>query len=58
MRGALSQMFGKGGMNPAAMGAPGAPPPGGLPGGMPPGGLPGLGGGALPPGLSGFGKKK
>jgi len=23
-----------------------------------PGGLPGLGGGALPPGLSGFGKKK
>jgi signal recognition particle subunit SRP54 len=26
-------------------------------GGMP-GGLPGLGGGALPPGLSGFGKKK
>jgi signal recognition particle subunit SRP54 len=25
---------------------------------MPGGGLPGLGGGALPPGLSGFGKKK
>ncbi|MEO0360217.1 MAG: signal recognition particle protein, partial [Pseudomonadota bacterium] len=59
MRGALSQMFGGGGMNPAAMGAPGAPPPAGLPGGGVPGGLPGLGGGpALPPGLSGFGKKK
>ncbi|MEX2519468.1 MAG: signal recognition particle protein [Paracoccaceae bacterium] len=53
MRGALSQMFGKGGMNPGMMGG-GAPAPGGLPGG----GLPGLGGGALPPGLSGFGKKK
>ncbi|MGB0925661.1 MAG: signal recognition particle protein [Pikeienuella sp.] len=68
MRGALSQMFGKGGMNPAAMAGPeggmgsgaGAPPaglPGGIPGGMG-GGLPGLGGAALPPGLSGFGKKK
>lgn len=56
MRGALSQMFGKGGMNPGMMGGPG----GGLtpPGGMGGGGLPGLGGGALPPGLSGFGKKK
>ncbi|MEM7546344.1 MAG: signal recognition particle protein [Pseudomonadota bacterium] len=58
MRGALSQMFGKGGMNPAMMGgpegAPGLPPAGGMQGG----GLPGLGGPALPPGLSGFGKKK
>jgi signal recognition particle subunit SRP54 len=62
MRGALGQMFGKGGPNPAEleaaqkqMAAGGAPK---LPGGMP-GGLPGLGGGAaLPPGLSGFGKKK
>ena len=58
---AMSGMFGKGGM------------PGGMPdmndpaameqaanalGGKMPGGLPGLGGGALPPGLSGFGKKK
>lgn len=56
MRGALSQMFGKGGMAPGMMGGPGAgadmpaPPAGG--------GLPGLGGPALPPGLSGFGKKK
>ena len=31
---------------------------GGTPGALPPGGFPGLGGGALPPGLSGFGKKK
>ncbi|QIE55428.1 signal recognition particle protein [Pikeienuella piscinae] len=55
LRGGLSQMFGKGGMNPAMMGGPpGAAAPKGLPGG----GLPGLGGGALPPGLSGFGKKK
>ena len=58
---AMSGMFGKGGM------------PGGMPdmndpaameqaakalGGKMPGGLPGLGGGGLPPGLSGFGKKK
>ena len=54
LRGGLSQMFGKGGMNPGMMGGPGdapaAPPGGGM--------LPGLGGGALPPGLSGFGKKK
>ncbi len=45
MRGGLSQMFGKGGMNPGMMGGPAdvsAAP----------------GGGALPPGLSGFGKKK
>ncbi|MBM1220312.1 signal recognition particle protein [Ponticoccus sp. SC2-23] len=61
MKQAMRGMFGKGGM-----------PPGGMPdmndpkaleeaakalgGGR--GGLPGLGGGALPPGLSGFGKKK
>jgi len=58
---AMKGMFGKGGM------------PGGMPdmndpaameqaakalGGKLPGGLPGLGGAALPPGLSGFGKKK
>ncbi|MEL6679417.1 MAG: signal recognition particle protein, partial [Pseudomonadota bacterium] len=41
-------MGGKGGGMPAGMPAPDGPPPG----------LPGLGGGALPPGLSGFGKKK
>ena len=56
MRGALSQMFGKGGMAPGMMGGPGdMPAPGG---GLPGGGLPGLGGAPLPPGLSGFGKKK
>jgi signal recognition particle subunit SRP54 len=49
MRGALGQMFGKGGMTPGAVqNAPAAPPPG----------FPGMGGAALPPGLSGFGKKK
>ena len=61
---AMKGMFGKGGMpdmnDPAAMEEAakkmGAQLPGGM-GGM--GGLPGLGGGAgLPPGLSGFGKKK
>ncbi|MDT8345779.1 MAG: signal recognition particle protein, partial [Thermohalobaculum sp.] len=55
MRGALSQMFGKGGVPPGAGGAPGA-------GAALPPGFPGLGRGpALPPGLgglSGFGKKK
>ena len=56
MRGALSQMFGKGGMTPGMMGGLGdMPAPGG---GLPGGGLPGLGGAPLPPGLSGFGKKK
>ena len=55
MRGGLSQMFGKGGMNPGMMGGP-ADVPAAPGGGMP--GLPGLGGGALPGGLSGFGKKK
>ncbi|WP_370232056.1 signal recognition particle protein [Cognatishimia sp.] len=66
---AMKGMFGKGGMPdmPAGM-DPSAMDPkaleaaakqlgaGGL--GRMPGGLPGLGGGALPPGLSGFGKKK
>ncbi|MBK0400720.1 signal recognition particle protein [Limibaculum sp. M0105] len=57
MRGALSQMFGKGGM-PPGVAAPGAGPA------LPPGGFPGLGAGkgpALPPGLgglSGLSKKK
>ncbi|MBS9715612.1 signal recognition particle protein [Pseudohalocynthiibacter aestuariivivens] len=61
LKGALGSMFGKGGGMP------------GMPGDMDPsamdpkaleaaakkmGGLPGLGGGPLPPGLSGFGKKK
>ncbi|HEU0223456.1 MAG TPA: signal recognition particle protein, partial [Paracoccaceae bacterium] len=55
MRGALSQLFGKGGLSPAALGGPGpGDGPGfpGLPGGMPGGGL------KLPPGLSGLGKRK
>ncbi len=61
MRGALSQMFGKGGLNPAMMGGPGGMP-GAAPGEAPK--LPGLGGapGGLPPGFpggfAGFGKKK
>jgi signal recognition particle subunit SRP54 len=56
MRGALSQMMGKGGMAPGMMGGPGA---GAAPGGLP-SGFPGLGGGGLklPDGLSGLGKKK
>jgi signal recognition particle subunit SRP54 len=56
MRGALSQMMGKGGMTPGMMGGPGA---GAAPGGLP-SGFPGLGGGGLklPDGLSGLGKKK
>ncbi|MGX9355322.1 signal recognition particle protein [Roseobacteraceae bacterium S113] len=64
---AMKGMFGKGGgmpegMDPAAMA--GADPKAleaaakQMAKGMPGGGLPGLGGGALPPGLSGFGKKK
>ena len=61
---AMKGMFGKGGppggmpdMNdPAAMEAAAKQLGGSIPGGM--GGLPGLGGGGLPPGLSGFGKKK
>ncbi len=58
-------MGGKGGpqgladMDPAKMAEATKAIQGGLPKGMPGmGGLPGLGGGALPPGLSGFGKKK
>ena len=55
---AMKGMFGKGGMpdmnDPAAMEE--AAKKMGM--GMPGGGLPGLGGGQLPPGLSGFGKKK
>jgi signal recognition particle subunit SRP54 len=57
MRGALSQMFGKGGMPPGVVGGPGAPagaPT--LPSGFP--GLGGAGGMRLPSGLSGLGKKK
>jgi signal recognition particle subunit SRP54 len=57
---AMKGMLGKGGMpdmnDPAAMEAAAKKMGAGLPGGM--GGMPGLGGGALPPGLSGFGKKK
>jgi len=57
---AMKGMFGKGGMpdmnDPAAMEAAAKQMGAKLPGGM--GGMPGLGGGALPPGLSGFGKKK
>lgn len=57
---AMKGMFGKGGMpdmnHPAAMEAAAKQMGAKLPGGM--GGMPGLGGGALPPGLSGFGKKK
>ncbi len=55
---AMKGMFGKGGMpdmnDPKAMEE--AAKKMGM--GMPGGGMPGLGGGALPPGLSGFGKKK
>ena len=63
LRGGLGALLGKGGGMP-----PGAMPPGMDPSQMDPaaleqaakqmGGLPGLGGGALPPGLSGLGKKK
>ena len=59
MRGALSQMFGKGGLDPALTGGPGAgsaAPGGALPPGFP--GMPGGGGLQLPQGLSGLGKKK
>ena len=60
---AMKGMFGKGGMpdpasmDPKALEAAARQMGGKMPGGLP-GGLPGLGGGALPPGLSGFGKKK
>ena len=64
---AMKGMMGKGGMpdmggmdpsqmDPKALEQAAKAMGGKLPGGM--GGLPGLGGGALPPGLSGFGKKK
>jgi signal recognition particle subunit SRP54 len=62
---AMKGMFGKGGMpagmdpsqmDPKALEAAAKQMGAKLPGGM--GGLPGMGGGALPPGLSGFGKKK
>ena len=67
---AMKGMFGKGGMpdgmdpsqmDPKALEAAAkqmGKMPGGLGGGMGGKGLPGLGGAALPPGLSGFGKKK
>ncbi|TRD16614.1 signal recognition particle protein [Palleronia caenipelagi] len=57
---AMASMFGKGGPSEAEIAAAQAQMGklGKMPAGMP-GGLPGLGGGAaLPPGLSGFGKKK
>ena len=63
MKQAMKAMMGKGGMNPADMAA-GMDPKAleaaaKAAGGKMPGGLPGLGGGmGLPPGLSGFGKKK
>ncbi|WP_299300976.1 signal recognition particle protein [uncultured Litoreibacter sp.] len=57
---AMKGMFGKGGMpdmnDPAAMEEAAKKMGMNMPGGM--SGLPGLGGGQLPPGLSGFGKKK
>ncbi|MEM9049506.1 MAG: signal recognition particle protein [Pseudomonadota bacterium] len=61
MRGAMAQMMGKGGMDPAALagGMPGAGAAQGLPPGFP--GLPGaggLGGAKLPGNLSGLGRKK
>ncbi|RED14347.1 signal recognition particle protein [Pontivivens insulae] len=52
MRGGLGALMGKGGGMPAGM----TPPAGQMP--AQPGGMPGLGGASLPPGLSGFGKKK
>jgi len=58
MKQALKGMFGKGGM-PADMDPKAMEAAAKQMGGKLPGGLPGLGGGmALPPGLSGFGKKK
>jgi len=60
LKGALGQMFGKGGGMPAGMGDMAGMDPKAMEeaakkmGGQ----LPGLGGGSLPPGLSGFGKKK
>jgi len=63
MKQAMKGMFGKGGPSPEDMAA-GMDPKAleqaakAMGKGMPGGGLPGLGGGGLPPGLSGFGKKK
>ncbi|MFV2033849.1 MAG: signal recognition particle protein, partial [Halocynthiibacter sp.] len=61
LRGAMGQMFGKGGvpggMDANALEAAAKNMGGGAPGALP-GALPGLGGGSLPGGLSGFGKKK
>ncbi|MGZ9808851.1 signal recognition particle protein [Pseudoroseicyclus sp. H15] len=67
LRQMAQQLMGKGGMGGMPGGMPDMNDPkameeaaralGGMKGGMP-GGLPGLGGGGLPPGLSGFGKKK
>ncbi|MEL6649132.1 MAG: hypothetical protein AAFQ05_15895 [Pseudomonadota bacterium] len=62
MKQAMKGMFGKGGPSPEEM-ASGMDPKAleqaaKAMGGKMPGGLPGLGGGGLPPGLSGFGKKK
>ena len=60
---AMKGMFGKGGPSPEEMAA-GMDPKAleqaakAMGKGLPGGGLPGLGGSALPPGLSGFGKKK
>ena len=68
MKQAMKGMFGKSGPSPEEMAAGMDPKAleqaakalgGKMPGGMPGGGFPGLGGGGgLPPGLSGFGKKK
>ncbi|WP_432449063.1 signal recognition particle protein [Aliiroseovarius marinus] len=62
---AMGGMFGKGGgmpdmggMDPSSMDPKALEAAAKAMGGKLPGGLPGLGGGGLPPGLSGFGKKK
>jgi len=56
---AMKGMFGKGGMDPASMDPQALEAAAKQLGNRMPGGLPGLGGGMqLPPGLSGFGKKK
>ncbi|WP_204115587.1 signal recognition particle protein [Shimia biformata] len=59
---AMKGMMGKGGMpggmDPSAMDPKALEQAAKAMGGKMPGGLPGLGGGSLPPGLSGFGKKK
>ena len=56
---AMKGMFGKGGMDPSQMDPKALEAAAKQMGGRPPGGLGGMGGGlGLPPGLSGFGKKK